>query len=173
MKTFPLIGLVLCLLCAHNNAQTPAENSSYRPTTPTSAPYIAETFDEAKAQGVSPHIDSVYMNAVNVDSNKAAFKGHTHEFIEAYRQMLGDLATSLRKNETFKNKGFQFYNRVYFAADGSINYYLYNQVRGLTKDEEALFKKLLNDFIKAYKLPMSAKTPFAQCSPVNIAAPGK
>lgn len=167
MKTPTYISITLLLFCACNNTQTPAVATSTSPAS--HSPCMAETFNEAKAQGISPHVDSVYMDAVNADSTKCAFKNNQHDFVEAYRGMLGDFIHYLKATDTtFKHKGFSYYNRVYFAADGTINYYLYNQVSGLTPQEETLFKKELNDFIKTYKLPMSAKVPFAQCSPVMV-----
>jgi hypothetical protein len=183
MKTSSILGISLLLFTAgcHNSKSnanssphmTAADSAAERAKTATPfspAVPIAETFDEAKARGVIlKNLDNVYMDAINVsDSGKAAFKGQTMQVAGAFRQMLGDFVTQLKNNKSFENKVFRYYCRVYFRADGTVDYYFYNQMIGLNPDEEVIFKKSLNEFIKTYKFPMKAKVPFAQCAPVII-----
>ncbi len=103
---------------------------------------VAETFDEAKKQGVSPACDSIYHDAANVDSDKAVFKGSKqHELVKAYTDMLTDLRNYLNKNGFFWGKPTQYFNRIYFKADGSVVYYLYSFKPGtLAEQKEKEFK---------------------------------
>ena len=66
------------------------------------------------------------------------------------------------------------FNRIYFNADGTIDYFLYNFQTTNVKTEDQLsqekqneFNRLLNLFIKDYKISVTAKTKFAQCSPTK------
>lgn len=182
MKRWASTGMALLLLlsCACNNSKSnaAAASSNQIPSQASNSPAL----QIAKATGLPlppsalslneatpKSIDSIYKDAINVDTTKAVFEGRTHEFFNAYKQMLGDFIHYLQTNESFKNKSFSFFNRVYFEPDGTIDYYFYSLKPGeLTQDEEALFKKSLNEFIKTYKFPMTAKVPFAQCSPVIV-----
>ena len=179
MKPLPFISIALLLLLSYSC------NNSKSNTTATQTPGTTITEPTAKtapasdlpavpcalslSEATPKSIEANYTDAVNTDPTKAAFAGRTHEFVTAFRQMIADFATYLQKNESFEKKNFTYFNRVYFQANGTIDYYFYHLQPGLlTKDQEAIFKKSLNEFIKTYKFPMTAKVPFAQCSPVSI-----
>jgi hypothetical protein len=81
--------------------------------------------------------------------------------------MLYDLNSYLNKNNFTWDKPTRIFNRIYFQPDGSINYYLVNLALPGTDTRKAKqFIPLLNQFVQTYKIKITAKTKFAQCSPV-------
>jgi hypothetical protein len=133
-----------------------------------SAQHIANTFQVAAQAGYSmQQLDAVYPSAVS-SGDKAVFKGAAQDkFITAYTYMLNGLALYLNKNKFYWGMPTRIFNRVYFAADGSINYYLVNlEKSGLDENRQKQFLSLLNTFIKTNKINITAGTRFAQCSPV-------
>lgn len=112
-------------------------------------------------------LDSTYQSAINADSTKAVFKDQ-EAFANAYRQMLIDFGGFLAKNGFEWEENTMGFNRVYFHANGKIDYFIY-QLRSpyMTEEKTAAFEQLLNQFIQTYTLPMTAPVNFAQCSPVT------
>jgi hypothetical protein len=133
------------------------------------AQHIADTFQHAEKSGYAMSaLDGQYASALNSDSTKAVFKGKRSEaFIQAYTAMLNDLSKYLNQHKFSWQKPTRIFNRIYFEANGSISYYLVNlQNTGLNAGQAAQFIKLLNQFVKNYKIKIKADSRFAQCSPV-------
>ena len=93
---------------------------------------------------------------------------------QAYLKLLQDFGKFLALNQ-FKWPGaVKCFNRIYFNANGSIDYFLYDFTTKnvepkdrLFPEKQAEFNRLLNLFIRDYKIALTAKTGFAQCSPVT------
>jgi hypothetical protein len=133
------------------------------------AQHIASTFQQAEKTGYSmQHLDEIYPSALHSDSTKAVFKGAAQaQFITAYKAMLYDLNTYLNKNNFTWGKPTRIFNRIYFKPDGSIDYYLVNlALPGTDTTKAKAFIPLLTQFVQFYKIKITAKTKFAQCSPV-------
>ena len=133
---------------------------------------LAESFDDAKTQGISPKVDSIYQSACHRDSTKAVFP-HSGEFMVGYKDFLQKLASYLYKNG-FKcgTTGMGYFNRIYFSPNGKIDYYLYKFMPGTIDSlREMEFKRLANEFIKEYQFPLTANKKFAQCSHVVLCDP--
>lgn len=135
---------------------------------------IGLSFKEAKEQGiVMKHLDSLYVSAIHSDTAKAVFKTETeHESLQQqYYKLLKDLGNFLSQNNFDWEKPTRCYNRIYFNADGSIDYFLFNFVgkpeNKPIEEKQIEFKRLLNLFIKDYKFDLTAKTKFSQCSPTT------
>lgn len=130
--------------------------------------HIADSFQHAEKQGYSmQELDKRYPSAIGGDN--AIFKAAEEvKFINAYTQMLGDLAKYLNKNGFWwGNSRTRIFNRIYFEPDGSISYYLVNlEPAGMEKVKQNAFLFLLNNFIQHYKIKIKANSRFAQCSPV-------
>ncbi len=128
----------------------------------------AMTFTEARTQNImNSAFDSIYKSAIHVDTSLAVFKTNQEEFAASYQKMLQDFGQFLKKDSFIWEKPTRGFNRIYFNKDGGIDYFLFSfRPNQLTVEQEAKFKELLNKFIQDYKLPLSAKTGFAQCSPV-------
>ena len=134
-------------------------------------------FQEAKNKGISiEHLDSLYKSAVNVDSALAVFKIETEQqkMYESYVKLLQDFGKFLINNNFNWEKPTKCFNRIYFNSDGTIDYFLYNfQINNvkpedqISQEKQAEFDRLLNLFIKDYKIPLTANTKFAECSPVT------
>ncbi len=137
----------------------------------------ALTISDAEKQGLSiSHLDSIYKSAVHVDSTQAVFKTEAEQQAmgEAYMKLLQDFGTFLTANNFKWEKPTRGFNRIYFNSDGTIDYFLYNFQTTTVKPEDQLsqekqneFNRLLNLFIKDYKISLTAKTKFAQCSPIK------
>ena len=143
----------------------------------TFAQHIGENFDDLSKHGVSiEQLDNKYKDAINVEAFKAVFQSDKEQeaLIDAYYKLLEDFGNFLIKNHFVWEKQTRCFNRIYFNRNGTIDYFLYNFTTHNTKPEDVLpiakqieFKRLLNLFIQHYKIAITAKTNFAQCSPVT------
>lgn len=139
--------------------------------------HLAMTFEDAKKQGISiQYLDSIYQIAVHVDTSQAVFKTETEQkaMYESYVKLLQDFGKFLTANNFIWNNPTKCFNRIYFSSDGTIDYFLYNFMTKNVKTEDQLqqekqteFNRLLNLFIINYKISLTAKTKFAQCSPAT------
>ncbi len=133
----------------------------------------AMTFQEAEDLGIQiSYLDSIYKSAVNVDTSRAVFQSmHEQQMVgRAYFNLLQSLGQYLNTNNFYWEKPTRCFNRIYFNADGTIDYFLYN-FTGKSLEEvpsdslQIAFKQLLNEFIKSYQFEMKATTKFSQCAP--------
>jgi hypothetical protein len=127
----------------------------------------ALTFEEARAMGIiTSHLDSIYANSIDSDTNKGVFKKNQDEFISSYSKLLKDFGQYLTKNNFLWAQPTNGFNRIYFDKDGKIDYFLYSfRPNPLTKEQEKRFGELLNAFIQEYRFPLKASEKFVQCSP--------
>lgn len=136
--------------------------------------HLGLTFQNAEKQGISiKHLDSVYTSAVHTDTTLAVFKTESEQeaMQKAYIKLLQDFGKFLSENNFKWDKPTRCFNRIYFNADGTIDYFLFNFL-GKPEDKpseniEKEFQRLLNVFISDYKFSLTAKTKFAQCSPTT------
>lgn len=136
--------------------------------------HLGLTFQNAEKQGISiKHLDSVYTSAVHTNTSLAVFKTESEQeaMQQAYIKLLQDFGKFLSENNFKWEKPTRCFNRIYFNADGTIDYFLFNFL-GRPEDKpseniEKEFQRLLNVFISDYKFPLTAKTKFAQCSPTT------
>ena len=140
----------------------------------TFAQHMGLTFQNAEKQGISiKHLDSLYTSAVHTDPSLAVFKTEKEKeaLQQAYVKLLQDFGKFLSENNFRWEKPTRCFNRIYFKADGTIDYFLFNFL-GKAEDKPAQniekeFQRLLNVFISDYKFSLTAKTKFAQCSPTT------
>lgn len=132
------------------------------------------SFKDAGKHGISiGQLDSTYQSAIHTDISQAVFKTDEEQnsMAEAYGKLLNDLGQFLSKNKFRWQKPTRCFNRIYFNADGGVDYFLFNFI-GKDEDKPSMeiqleFERLLNLFIKDHKIAMTATKPFAQCSPVT------
>ena len=130
---------------------------------------LATTFDHAQELGYDiSKLDSMYLSAVHANPELAVFDDNQDEFIISYKQLHQDLHYFLQKNDFKWKKQIKLFTRVYFDKDGSVDFFLLNPKKTNLSDKESdrLFS-LINEFISDYQIPLTADTPFAQCSPVT------
>ena len=129
----------------------------------------AATFSGAESNGISiDQLDNEYLAALDSDPDKGVFKDRVDSFTKAYQLLLQDLNDYLIENGFMWPGKVRCFNRIYFNAEGGIDYFLYNFMGGqLSKDQEKEFDRLLAAFIVAYKIGMSSNKKFSQCSPVT------
>jgi hypothetical protein len=134
---------------------------------------LATTFQNAEQLGISiSELDSTYKSAVHAVEELGVFNHKQKEFINHYVKLHQDLSTHLVENDFQWPKDIKLFTRVYFAEDGSIDYFLLNpRQAGISEEKNKLFFNLLNGFVSDYKIELSADTKFAQCSPVTYKSP--
>ena len=114
------------------------------------------------------HLDSVYLSAVDVDTARAVRAVRVQEISTAYVQLLQGLGNFLKAHQFVWGKPKRGFNRIYFGANGTVDYYLYKFKPGeIDPAREAEFRRLLGEFILTNKLDLRLSRPFAQCSPVT------
>lgn len=130
---------------------------------------LASSFQNALDRGISiDSLDKAYMSALHSDTTLAAFNGHEQEFMQGYTSLLKDLGKFLKANDFNWEKSTRCFNRIYLDKSGKIDYFLFHfKEDELSSDRQVQFAKLLTEFIKAYKFPLTNTVPFAQCSPVQ------
>ncbi len=133
---------------------------------------LATTFQRAEQQGISiSRLDDQYMAAVHSDPSKAAFAEREQEVVNAYRSLLTDLNLFLLRNNFGWAVDTRCFNRIYFNANGTIDYFLFQFAPGaIAPAKERQFERLVTAFIRDYQFPLTHALPFAQCSPVTYAA---
>jgi hypothetical protein len=127
------------------------------------------SFSEAANNGFTlQHLDSIYLSGLHVDSLKAAFSSNLYDTVhKSYTYTLKQLSRYLSSKGFKWGKKTQCFNKLYFSSTGEIDYFLFNFTPGqIEKGKETEFESLLNEFIKTYKFPLSAKKSFSLCSSV-------
>ena len=152
MKTLHLGIFLVCLVCSGIQAQK------------------ALAFQVLEAQtGLSLAVlQEKYADGMHSEEERGVFPLSEHQ---AYNQAYQDLMQSL--GDYLKQKGLVWpqttrcFNRIYFNAEGKIDYFLYQfKADCISPELEAQFKQLLSEFIQNYRFPLKAPRAFAQCSPV-------
>lgn len=138
--------------------------------------HLASPIPDAKKEGIRiEDLDRTYTSAVHSDTSMAVFKTDSAQMalLRAYTGLLQDFGKFLKENNFHWDRPEKGRNRVYFSADGSIDYFLYifreQNVRPedqLSPEKKTEFNRLLNLFIRNYKFPLHPGVKFAQCSPV-------
>lgn len=117
-------------------------------------------------------LDSLYQSGIHSDASKAVFADQQEDYITAYYSMLHELSAYLSQNDFKWGGQIRCFNRIYFAADGSIDYFLYSFKEGeITAEQATQFADLLNKFAQNYRFGLTKDVKFAQCSPVNYRDP--
>lgn len=132
--------------------------------------HLALTINDAGKKGMSvEHLDSTYKSAVHVDTSQSVFKTESEQsaMFDAYSKLLQDFGKFLTENNFKWESPTRGFNRIYFNKDGSIDYFLYNFSSDISQEKQTEFNRLLNLFIKNYKISLTAKENFAQCSPTT------
>ena len=138
--------------------------------------HLGLSFQEAEEQGiVIKELDSIYKSAIHADTAQAVFKTEEEQraMFEAYQKLLQDFGGFLSNHDFIWDKSTRCFNRIYFDTDGTIDYFLFNFLEDepdkLSDEKQKEFQRLLNLFIADYKIPLTAKSKFAQCSPTRYA----
>jgi hypothetical protein len=127
---------------------------------------------QMEQQGISiKKLDSTYKSAIHSDTTMAVFKTEKEQvqLQDAYQKLLQALGNYLSAHSFYWEKPTRCYNRIYFNASGKIDYFIYNflgkeDVKP-SQVQEAMFKTLVQQFIKDYVFSLKANEKFAQCSP--------
>ena len=128
-------------------------------------------FKYADKESISvEELERTHKNAVHGDTSKAVFKTEMEQqaISEAFVKLLQDFGNFLSGNDFLWDKPTRCFNRIYFNSDGTIGYFLFN-FTGKPEDQPSTekqqeFQRLLNLFIKDYKIAVSAEKKFAYCS---------
>ena len=130
------------------------------------------SFSEAAKIGITiQHLDSIYLSGLHVDSLKAVFSSTLFDTVQkSYIYTIKQFSKYLSSKGFKWEKGTRCFNKIYFSAQGEIDYFLFNFAPGqIEQNKEIEFERLLNEFIKSYKFPLSGKNGFSLCSSVMYA----
>ncbi len=132
--------------------------------------YAQQVVPIAKADSAGINLKS--LDDAYPDAAKMVFSDQHEEYLMAYYSMLHEFSSFLNQNSFKWGRQIRCFNRIYFAEDGSIDYFLFNFKEGdLSKQQERSFNELLNKFTKTYKFTLTKGTKFAQCGPVSYRDP--
>jgi len=133
--------------------------------------------EEAKKIGINiEKLDLEYKSAVHVDSTKAVFRTEAQQqkLQESYIKLLQDFGSFLNKNNFKWESKTKCFQRIYFAPNGKIDYFIYNfKLKNvlpenlISEEKQKEFERLLKLFVKDYTFFTSANEKFAQCSPTS------
>ena len=139
----------------------------------------SKVFSIEEAQKIGINIDKIdleYKSAVHTDSTKAVFKTETQQqkLQESYTKLLQDFASFLNKNNFKWETKTKCFQRIYFAPNGKIDFFIYNfKLKNvlpenlISEEKQKEFQRLLELFVKEYTFSSTASEPFAQCSPTS------
>lgn len=133
--------------------------------------------EEAKKIGINiEKLDLEYKSAVHIDSTKAVFRTEAQQqkLQESYIKLLQDFGSFLNKNNFKWESKTKCFQRIYFAPNGKIDYFIYNfKLKNvlpenlISEEKQKEFERLLKLFVKDYTFFTSANEKFAQCSPTS------
>ena len=133
--------------------------------------------EEAQKIGINiEKLDLEYKSAVHVDSTKAVFRTEAQQqkLQESYIKLLQDFGAFLNKNNFKWENKTKCFQRIYFAPNGKIDYFIYNfKLKNvlpenlISEEKQKEFERLLKLFVKDYTFFTSANEKFAQCSPTS------
>lgn len=136
--------------------------------------HLGLTFQEAQKQGIiTQHFDSIYKSALHADTTLAVFKTNEEQkaMQQEYIMLLQSIGKFLSANDFEWDKPTKCFHKIYFNSDGTIDYFLYNFTGKIddrpSEEKQKEFERLLNLFIKDYKISLTANTKFAQCGPAT------
>ncbi|GAA4057975.1 hypothetical protein [Flavobacterium chungnamense] len=85
--------------------------------------------EEAQKIGINiEKLDLEYKSAVHIDSTKAVFRTEAQQqkLQESYIKLLQDFGSFLNKNNFKWESKTKCFQRIYFAPNGKIDYFIYN-----------------------------------------------
>lgn len=133
--------------------------------------------EEAQKIGINiEKLDLEYKSAVHIDSTKAVFRTEAQQqkLQESYIKLLQDFGSFLNKNNFKWESKTKCFQRIYFAPNGKIDYFIYNfKLKNvlpenlISEEKQKEFEHLLKLFVKDYTFFTSANEKFAQCSPTS------
>lgn len=131
------------------------------------------TIQEAEVKGIFfDSLNAVYSMANSVDTSKPVFKTEAdmEKAFIGYQNLFDEFGKFLKEKNFKWPFATSCFQKVYFNEAGEIDYFLYNFLGEppyeVTADQEMKFQKLLNEFIKVYKFPVTANRKHSQCGTV-------
>jgi hypothetical protein len=135
------------------------------------------SIEEAQKLGINiEKLDLEYKSAIHVDSTKAVFKTEAQQqkLQESYVKLLQDFGSYLKRNNFKWETKTKCFQRIYFAPNGKIDYFIYNfKLKNvlpenlISDNKQKEFQRLLELFVKEYTFSSTANEKFAQCSPTS------
>ena len=132
-----------------------------------------ESFSVATPQGVVSKVNSTYKSAIDItDSSKCVFKSAKDQdsLGKAYNKFLMEFGRFLSAHGFKWEQTTRCWNRIYFNADGYVDYYLFDFKTEISNEKLLKYKELFTEFSDTHKIGITASESFAQCSPVTFQA---
>jgi hypothetical protein len=132
-------------------------------------PYV-QSINDAEKEGITlRQLGDKYIDAVNVvDREKCVFKtsASADSLATAYYDFLERLSDYLYNHHFKWGQETRCWNRIFFHADGAVDYYLFDFKTPVSKEQSDKFSELFATYCTTHKLGMSADKGFAQCGKV-------
>lgn len=124
------------------------------------------TFQEFEKQGIRvTGMDSIYASALG---EKGIFTDQ-EKFGKEWSGYFEELMRFFGKNGLkWGNKTWCF-NKIYFAADGKVEYWMFNfrKADNIDPEKQKKYLELIKEFSKSHPFPEKAPSQFTQCSGVT------
>lgn len=136
---------------------------------------IVTTFQKLKNLGIDfDAFDKQYASPIHGDTALALLKTEAEQehFENIYRDYLAGLNTYLFKEDFKWDKPFTVFQKIYFAPDGTAEYFLYNLLGPHEERPDSAtmkhFEKSVAEYVTRHPFPIRFTKPFAQCAPMMI-----
>lgn len=130
------------------------------------------TFQEFSPDGKKmERLDSLYPKALATDSTARAFPASRQkEFEIAWTGFYEELMKYFTANGLFWGKSTDCFNKVYFSAEGKVDYWLFNFLKKdqVPQETQDLYLKLITQYSQTHGINFKADKPFAQCATVTF-----
>lgn len=128
------------------------------------------TFQDMEKNGLSlAKLDSLYPNALGSGKAEGAFKSQ-QKFGKQWAQFHEDLMLYLNTNGLKWGKPTNCFNKIYFNADGKIEYWFFNffKADSIPENIQAKYLELITAFSKIYTFKDKIPSQFTQCATVTF-----
>src|ERR1051326_3027290 len=131
------------------------------------------TFQDMEKNGVRmTQLDSLYPNAMKTTTFEGVFPEgkKLKKFDKAWGGFYEELMNYFSKSGLKWEKPTYCFNKIYFDADGNVQYWFFNFMKedNIPADVQAKYLQGIKDFSKTHQIKIKAGTKFSQCASVTF-----
>ena len=159
--------VLLCFLFTWSiSSQTQTENKSPNQILNTEAYDTFQVFDSSIRSDMRTYqslgLDEKCPNLLDPRIAKDEIKAINNAWLDLNKNIGIFLAKNKFKWESDK-PAIKVWHKFYFNKDGTLKKYLFNCMTPVPTESKKEYKKLMLEFAKSYKLPLTRESDFAQC----------
>ncbi|HEY6161027.1 MAG TPA: hypothetical protein VI112_07385 [Bacteroidia bacterium] len=131
------------------------------------------TFQDMGKNGVRlTQLDSLYPNALKTETFEGVFPEgkKLKKFDKAWAGFYEELMNYFSKSGLKWDKPTYCFNKIYFDADGNVQYWFFNFMKedNIPADVQAKYLQGIKEFSKTHQIKIKAGTKFSQCASVTF-----